>query len=206
MAITLKDTLDAISLLQNTETCTRVSGTAEYRSWGKTDLTGPPKKVRTVEFFVDNELHSWSERTTRFGQTFRYNREAGQELVDDDGQLIPPKPPSGFMHWPLLVKMLTPSRFPIWGRPGDAWKMRGAESTEHGYLMHLDRDTSPAEAQLFIDTTFSLPTRWTEIHQIRPDLGGRQEVEIVALHIPPEWKRLTGMDMSEEGEDMIGGG
>ncbi|MFE0749961.1 hypothetical protein [Gordonia sp. NPDC058843] len=204
MATTLEDTLAAISLLQNTGSCARISGTAEYRSWGKTDLTGPPTKVQTVEFFVDNELCSWSERTPKYGQTRRYTRNAGQELVDDSGQSIPPKPPSGFAHWPLLVKMLKPNRFPIWGRPGDKWQMRGAELTEHGYLMHLDRDTSPAVAELFIDTTFSLPIRWTEVNQIRPDLGAKQEVEVLALHVPPEWKRLTGMDMSEEGEDMAG--
>jgi hypothetical protein len=204
MAITLEDTLSAISLLQNTETCTRISGTAEYRSWGKIDLAGPPKTMQRVEFVVDNELHSWSERNTKFRQTRRFTRNTGQELVDDSGQSIPPKSPSGFAHWPLLIKILTPSRFPIWGRPGDKWQMRGAESTEHGYLMHLNRDTSPAVAELFIDTTFSLPTRWTEVIQIRPDLGAKQEVEILGLHIPPDWKRLTGMDMSDEGELMIG--
>ncbi|UPU40632.1 MULTISPECIES: hypothetical protein [Rhodococcus] len=204
MAITLEDTLAAISLLQNTEKCARISGTAEYRRWPKNDIAGPPNRVDTVHFSIDNELGSWSQRDTKSAQTRRYSSGAGQELVDDDGQLIPPKPPSGFDHWPLLIKMMTPSRFPIWGRPGDKWRMKGAESTEHGYLLHLNRDTSPAEAELYIDTTFSLPIRWTDTHQVRPDLGAKQEVEIVALHIPPEWKRLTGMDMSEEGQDMAG--
>ena len=171
---------------------------------GKTDLAGPPIRVDRVEFFVDNELHSWSERTSR-GQTRRYTQNTGQELVDDDGQLIPPKPPSGFTHWPFLIKMLTPTKFPIWGRPGDEWHMKGAESTEHGYLMHLNRDDSPAVAELYIDARhFSLPIRWTQVNQIRPDFGAKQEVEIVALHIPPEWKRLNDIDMSEEGVDMIG--
>ena len=82
--------------------------------------------------------------------------------------------------------------------------MAGAESIEHGYLMHLNRDASTPVAELFISTTFSLPIRWTEVYPIGPEIGMKHEVEILALHIPREWKILTGMDMSEEGQDMIG--
>ncbi|MBD0862609.1 hypothetical protein IA539_15515 [Gordonia sp. zg691] len=200
MAITLEDTLAAISLLQNAEVCSRVSGTAEYRQWGKNDLTGPPKHVQTVHFSVDNESGSWSEDDVKYGGGRRFSRESGQEYVDH-GEVVDYL--SGISEWPKLIKMLRPSKFEIWGRPGDKWRMTGAESTEHGYLLHLDRDTSPAVAELFIDTTFSLPIRWTEVHPIGPTARAKQEVEILALHIPREWKQLTGMDMSEQGELMV---
>lgn len=69
-------------------------------------------------------------------------------------------------------------------------------------LVHPDLPDRPDAA--WRSPTGLLPIRWTEVNQIRPDLGAKQEVEILGLHIPPEWKRLTGMDMSEEGELMIG--
>lgn len=199
-SVTVKDTLEAISLLLNAESCSRVSGTAVYKSWGKGDLSGAPKRVDTVQFMVDNELHAWSERNTKFGETRRYSKDTGQELVGDNGALIPPKPPSGFTHWPLLIKMLRPSRFGIWGRPDDRWRMTGAELTEYGHRVHFDRDESPASAELFIDAHFSLPIRWTEVYPLGPDLGAKSEVEIKAMHVPDTWKRKMGMDMSEQGE------
>lgn len=152
-----------------------------------------------MHFSVDNDSGSWSE-VVKGGEGRRYSRESGHEYVDDHGQVIDYL--SGVSEWPKLVKMLRPSRFEIWGRPGDSWRM--TESTEHGYLLHLNRDTSLAVAELFIDTTFSLPLRWTEVHPLGPASGAKQEVEILGLHIPPERKRLTGMDMSEQGELMIG--
>ncbi len=83
--------------------------------------------------------------------------------------------------------------------------MKGAESTEHGYLLHLNRDTSPPQRRSCTSTPLfryqSAGPILTKSGQIS---GAKQEVEIVALHIPPEWKRLTGMDMSEEGQDMAG--
>ncbi|MGW8812987.1 hypothetical protein [Gordonia terrae] len=191
----------AISLLLNAESCSRVSGTAEYRQWSKSDLTGPPIHIRTVHFSVDNETGGWSEDDPKFGEGRRYSTEAGQEYVDN-GKVVDYL--SGVSEWPTLIKLLRPSKFKIWGRIGDDWRMTGAESTEHGYLMHLDRDTSQATAELFVDTTFSLPIRWTEVHPLGPTTAAKQQVEILALHIPQEWKRLTGMDMSEKGEDMAG--
>ncbi|NMO02631.1 hypothetical protein HH308_15570 [Gordonia sp. TBRC 11910] len=191
----------AVSLLLNAESCSRVSGTAEYKSWGKSELIGPPKRVNTVEFVVDNQLGSWSEDAVGYGEGRRYSKDTGQEYVDNGGEVI--EYLAGISNWPLLIKMLRPSRFEIWGRIGDKWRPKGAESVDHGYLLHLNRDTSPATAELFIDTTFSLPTRWTEIHPPGPTVGAKREVEIKGLHIPPEWKRLTGMDMSEKGEDLI---
>lgn len=155
-----------------------------------------------MHFSVDNGSGSWSEDVVKYGEGRRYSRESGQEYVDDGGEVVDYL--SGVSEWPKLIKMLRPTKFEIWGRPGDKWRMTGAESTEHGYLLHLDRDTSSAVAELLIDTTFSLPLRWTEVHPLGPASGAKQEVEIKALHIPQEWKRLTGMDMSEEGEYMFG--
>ncbi|MFI8774891.1 hypothetical protein ACIGKQ_22400 [Gordonia sp. NPDC062954] len=201
IAITLEDTLAAVSLLLNAESCSRVSGTAEYRSWGKEDLAGPPKRTNLVDFVVDHELGTWSERDVKSRDRRRYSRETGQELVDDNGQLIPPKPPSEFNHWPLLIKLMRPTRFAIWGRPGDDWRMTGAESTQHGLLVHFDRSESSATAELFIDAHFSLPTRWTQVNVVGPNRGAKREVEIIAIHVPDAWKRKMGMDMSVEGED-----
>ena len=179
-----------------------MSGTAEYRSWGKGSLAGPPKRVDTVEFVVDNQTGRWSERNVKYYQERRYSTESGQEYVDNGEEIDYLR---GISNWPTLIKMLRPSKFEIWGRIGDKWNMKGAETTEHGYLMHLNRDSSPAVAELFIDTTFSLPLRWTEVHPLGPDSGAKKEVEVLGLHIPQEWKQLTGMDMSEQGELRIGG-
>lgn len=151
-------------------------------------------------FRVDNVLAQWSERPVGGTTETRYSRETGYEYVDN-GEVIDYM--SGLNNWPRLVKMLKPRSFGIWGRPDDTWRMKGAEAVEHGYLMHLDRDDAPAVAELFIDTTFSLPVRWTETNQVRPDFGSKIEVDILGLHIPVEWKLRTGMDMSEEGEYMV---
>ncbi|WP_043456125.1 hypothetical protein [Gordonia polyisoprenivorans] len=199
MAITLEDTLVAISLLQNAEVCSRVSGTAQYRQWGKNDLTGSPRNIQTVHFSLDNESGRWTEDIVKYEERSRHSTESGQEDADQ-GEVVDHL--SEISEYPRLIKMLRPSKFEIWGRPGDKWKMVGAESIEHGYLLHLIRDTSPAEAELFIDTTFSLPIRWTEVHPMEPAAGAKIEVEILGLHIPLEWKQLTGMDLSEVGVDM----
>ena len=37
---------------------------------------------------------------------------------------------------------------------------------------------------------------------MEPAAGAKIEVEILGLHIPLEWKQLTGMDLSEVGVDM----
>lgn len=155
-----------------------------------------------MHFTVDNDSGRWSEDVVGYGEGRRYSKESGHEYVDDRGEVVDYL--SGISEWPKLVKMLKPSKFEIWGRLGDKWRMTGAESTEHGYLLHLNRDRSPAVAELFVDTTFSLPLRWTEVHPLGPASGAKQEVEIKALHIPEEWKRLTGMGMSEKGEHQMG--
>ena len=198
---TLQDTLTAVGLLLDVQFCSRVSGTAVYRRGRKNDLTGSPSRVDTVEFVVDNESLSWSETDRKFGQTRRYSTNSGQELVGIDDSSIDPKPPSEFEHWPLLIKVLRPTEFGIWGRPGDKWRMTGAESQKFGLLVSFIRDESPATAELFIDRYFSLPIRWTEVHPLGPDQnqGAKREVEIIALHVPDTWKRRTHMDMSEEG-------
>lgn len=153
-----------------------------------------------MHFTVDNESDRWSEKVVKNGEGRRYSKESGQEYFDERGEVIDYL--SGISEWPKLVRMLKPSKFEIWGRLGDKWRMTGAESAEHGYLMHLDREESRSVAELFVDTTFSLPLRWTEVHPLGP---AKQEIEIKGLHIPVEWKRLTGMDMSEKGEHMFGG-
>ncbi|WP_152538075.1 hypothetical protein [Williamsia sp. D3] len=201
--MTLQDTLEAISLLLNTDSCSRVSGTAVYRMWGKRELhelTGPPKNIQTVEFVVDHELGTWSETVAGRREGRRYSKDTGQEYLDGAGNLIDDQPQ--ISNWPLLIKMLNPTKFDIWGRPGDSWRMTGAESTEHGYLLHFGRDTSPATAELFIDAAhFSLPIRWSEIHPLGPSSAGKREIEITAIHVPDTWKRRMGIDMSEQGED-----
>lgn len=200
LTITLPDTLAAISLLLNTESCSRVSGTAAIKSWGKGDFSGPPKRVQTVQFVVDNISGSWSQIDERYGEGFRYSREFGHEFVDN-GDVVDYL--SGLTNWPTQIKMFRPSKFEIWGRPDDKWRIAGAEVAENGYLLHLDRSISQAVAELFIDTTFSLPTHWTEIYPIGDNVGAKKEIEIQAIHVPVAWKEKMGMDMSEEGEDRI---
>lgn len=149
-------------------------------------------------FSVDNEAGTWSEDITKSGEGRRYSKESGHEYVDNDGKPI--EYLSGVSNWPVLIKMLRPTHFEIWGRPGDKWKLSGAEPIEHGHLLHFGRDTSPAVAELFLDNTFSLPMRWTEVHPLGDRRGAKREVEIKAIHVPDAWKRRVGMDMSIEGE------
>jgi hypothetical protein len=204
-AVTLQHTLDAISLLLNADSCSRVSGTAVYRNWGKRkldELSGPPKNIQTVEFVVDNELDTWSETIASRREGRRYSKDTRQEYLDSNGNVINDHPE--ISNWPLLIKMLNPTKFDIWGRPGDSWRMTGAETTEHGHLVHFDRGTSPATAELYIDAHFSLPIRWREVHPLGPTSAGKREVEIIGIHVPDTWKQKMGIDMTEQGELGIG--
>jgi hypothetical protein len=170
--------------------------------WGKrelSELTSPPKDMQTVEFVVDNERGTWSETIASRREGRRYSKDTRQEHLDSDGTVI--NDHSEISNWPLLIKMLHPTKFDIWGRPGDSWRMTGAEPTEYGHLLHLDRSTSPATAELYIDAHFSLPIRWSEVHPLGPASAEKREVEIIAMHVPDTWKRKMGIDMSEQGED-----
>lgn len=198
--ITLQDTLAAISVLLDTESCSRLSGTAEYKQWGRDDPMGSPKHVRTVHFSVDHQTGAWSEEIVPSGEGRRYSRESGYEYVDN-GKPIDYMPE--VRELPTLVKILTPTRFEIWGRPGDKWKVSGAERIEHGYLLHFARDTSPAVAELFVSDLFALPVRWTETHTLGDGRQAKSEIEIKGIHVPEEWKRRVGMDSSVQGEDRI---
>lgn len=184
-------------MLLDTESCPHLSGVAEYRQWAKDDLEGPPKHVYSVRFSVDNDADTWSEEITKSGEGRRYSRELGHQYVDN-GKVI--EYLSGVTNWPVLIKMLRPTRFDIWGRPEDKWKILGAEPVEHGHLVHLGREASHAVAELFISDTFSLPMRWTEVHPLGSGHGAKREVEIEGIHVPEAWKRRVGMDMSEKGE------
>ncbi|XGU20226.1 hypothetical protein ACETU7_04290 [Rhodococcus sp. 3Y1] len=81
--------------------------------------------------------------------------------------------------------------------------MKGAESTEHGYLLHLNRDTSPQRRSCTSTPLFAtnpLDRYSPSQARSRGETGGRDRGPAHSS----EWKRLTGMDMSEEGQDMAG--